>query len=300
MFFSSDGGKSWGQTTLPLTAGDTGHTDPAVDWTSDGTAWAITMGVTATGFVLRSYNSTDGGATWNFEATPSGTQTNVDREIMWTDHSPTSPFKDQIYVIWHTGVPAFVARRTAGAGGTWQGPVQISGAEQTGNAIGCDIKTNSAGDVFAFYPDADGSGKLRLAKSTDGGATFKSPRNDGTGFVQIASLFATTRRLSIPSDRADIARGARVLMSGGTFRTATKDLVYLVWPDLSGAAGCTTGAGPGGNAASTCKTRSSGRRCAGHSRSETGSPCCTTGRSRHRGRRSSGRQTAGCSGCRAA
>jgi len=254
-FFSSDGGKSWGQTTLPLTAGDTGHTDPAVDWTSDGTAWAITMGVTPAGFVLRSYNSPDGGQTWNFEATPSGAQTNVDRESMWTDHSPASPYKDQIYLIWHTGVPAFVARRTAGSGGAWQAPKQISGIEQTGNAIGCDIKTNSAGDVFAFYPDADGSGKLRLAKSTDGGANFQSPRKDGTGFVQIASLFATTRRLSIPSDRADIARGARVLMSGGAYRTATKDLVYLVWPDLSGEAGCTTGAGPGGNAASACKTR---------------------------------------------
>jgi hypothetical protein len=254
-FFSSDGGKSWGQTVLPLTGSDTFHSDPAVDWTSDGTAWAITMGLSSSATVLQSYKSTDGGATWSFEATASGSDTNVDREIMWTDHSPTSPFKDQIYLIWHSGVPAFVARRTAGAGGSWQTPVQISGSEQTGNAIGCDIKTNSAGDVFAFYPDADGSGKLRLAKSTDGGATFKSPRNDGTGFVQIASLFATTRRLSIPSDRADTGRGARVFMSGGAFRTATKDLVYLVWPDLSGQTGCTSGAGPGSNAASTCKTR---------------------------------------------
>ena len=174
---------------------------------------------------------------------------------MWTDHSPTSPFKDQIYLIWHQGVPGFVARRTAGSGGAWQAPVQISGAEQTGSAIGADIKTNSAGDVFAFYPDPDGSGKLRLAKSIDGGATFQSPRKDGTGFVQIASLFATTRRLSIPSDDASVTRGARVFVSGGAYRTATKDLVYQVWPDLSGEAGCTTGAGPGANAASTCKTR---------------------------------------------
>ena len=254
-FYSSDGGISWGQTSLPLTGADTFHSDPAVDWTSDGTAWAITIGISPTAAVLRSYNSPDGGQTWNFEATPSGAQTNVDREIMWTDHSPTSPFKDQIYLIWHQGVPGFVARRTAGSGGNWQAPVQISGAEQTSSAIGADIKTNSAGDVFAFYPDPDGSGKLRLAKSTDGGATFQSPRKDGTGFVQIASLFATTRRLSIPSDDAAVSRGARVFVSGGAYRTATKDLVYQVWPDLSGEAGCATGAGPGSNAASTCKTR---------------------------------------------
>ena len=254
-FYSSDGGASWGQTVLPLTGSDTFHSDPAVDWTSDGTAWAITIGIAGATLVLRCYKSTDGGATWNFDSTPSGSQTAVDREIMWTDHSPTSPYRDQIYVIWHQGAPGFVARRTAGASGSWQAPVQITGAEQTSSAIGCDIKTNSAGDVFAFYPDPDGSGKLRLAKSTDGGATFASPKLDGTGFVQIASLFATTRRLSIPSDRADIARGARVFMSGGAYRTATKDLAYAVWPDLSGETGCTTGAGPGGNAASTCKTR---------------------------------------------
>jgi hypothetical protein len=254
-FYSSDGGVSWGQTSLPLTGADTFHSDPAVDWTSDGTAWAITIGISATALVLRCYKSTDGGATWNFDSTPSGAQTNVDREIMWTDHSPTSPYKDQIYVIWHQGVPGFVARRTAGASGSWQAPVQISGVEQTGSAIGADIKTNSAGDVFAFYPDPDGSGKLRLAKSTDGGATFQSPRLDGTGFVQIASLFATTRRLSIPSDDAFVSRGARVYMSGGVYRTATKNLAYVMWADLSGEPGCTTGAGPGANAASTCKTR---------------------------------------------
>ncbi len=254
-FYSSDGGTTWGQTRLGLTGSDTFHSDPAVDWTSDGTAWSITIGLAPTANVLRCYKSTDDGQTWNFDSTPSGTQNNVDREIMWVDHSPTSPYKDQIYVIWHQGVPGFVAVRTAGAGGSWQTPVQISGSEQTGSAIGADIKTNSFGDVFAFYPDPDGSGKLRLAKSTDGGTTFKSPRNDGTGFIEIATLFATTRRLSIPSDRADISRGARVFVSGGAFRNATKDLVYMVWPDLSGDSGCTTGAGPGSNASSTCKAR---------------------------------------------
>jgi hypothetical protein len=287
-FFSSDGGKSWGQTTLPLTAYDQAHSDPAVDWTSDGTAWAITLGVTRVGNLplldlghpalephdttrIRSYYSKNGGFTWNFEATPSGTHTDADREVMWTDHRPTSPYKDQIYVIWHATVPellpvkvdaAFVARRTAGAGGAWKAPVRISGDEQKGHANGCDIKTNSAGDVFAFYLDTDPEppvagfvGKLRLAKSTNGGATFTSPRNDGTHFFEIASIFATTRKLSIPSNCTDNARGARVFMSGGAFRNATKDLVYLVWPDLSGEAGCTTGAGPGSNATSTCKTR---------------------------------------------
>src|SRR5450755_679007 len=42
-FYSSDGGATWGQTSLPVVPGDSFQSDPAVDWTSDGTAWAITI-----------------------------------------------------------------------------------------------------------------------------------------------------------------------------------------------------------------------------------------------------------------
>src|SRR5262249_35181525 len=65
-FFSKDGGASWGQTTLPLLPGDSLHSDPTVDWTSDGTAWATTIGISAgsTTLQMRSYKSTDGGQTW--------------------------------------------------------------------------------------------------------------------------------------------------------------------------------------------------------------------------------------------
>ena len=79
----------------------------------------------------------------------------------------------------------------------------------------------------------------------DGGNTFSAPQ-------VIATTFATTRRLAIP---AGSARSLRVYISAGAYRTATKDMVYAVWTDLSGDAGCTTGGGPGTNAGSTCKTR---------------------------------------------
>jgi hypothetical protein len=251
-FYSCDGGVNWNQTTLPLAPGDVRHSDPAVDWTSDGIAWAFTIGI-APGAVatLRGYKSTDGGTNWTFDSTPSGSQNNVDREVMWVDHSPTSPFKDQIYVTWHNGIPQFVARRTTGAGAAWQALVQVSGAETTGQAIGGDVKTNSFGDVFVFWPDDGGSRTLYLAKSTDGGATFGAP-------ISIAAIAASTRRISIP---ADSSRQARVYASGGAYRTPTKDLVYAVWPDLKIDTsdpvdpGCNSGLGPGSNIASTCKSR---------------------------------------------
>jgi hypothetical protein len=246
-FFSTDGGATWGQSSLSLVGNDVLHSDPAVDWTSDGTAWAVTIGLSPTANRLRSYRSTDFGATWSSEGTPSGAQTNVDREVMWVDHSPSSPFRDQIYVTWHQGVPVFVGRRTPGAGGSWQTPVQVSGPETVGTGIGGDIKTNSAGDVFVFWPEDGGNRRIHVAKSSDGGVTFGVP-------VTVATVFASQRQISIPADTTP-HRMARVYVSGGAYRTASKDLVYAVWADLSGEPGCTSGLGPGSNVASTCKSR---------------------------------------------
>ena len=158
MYSSTDGGVSWGQTTLPLISGDAFASDPTADWTSDGTAWSVTIGID--GFVstlqLRAYKSTDNGATWTFDTTLSGSQSFTDKEMLWGDHSSTSPYKDNLYVIWHDDQPVYIGRRTAGA---WQTPVLVSGAETTGTGIGGDVKTNRAGVVFGTWPDT-GSQKI--------------------------------------------------------------------------------------------------------------------------------------------
>jgi hypothetical protein len=75
--YSIDSGATWGQTTLPLATGDAFHSDPTVDWTSNGTAWSTTIGINSTGTTLkiRAYLSTDGGATWALDNTFSGAQT---------------------------------------------------------------------------------------------------------------------------------------------------------------------------------------------------------------------------------
>jgi hypothetical protein len=215
--YSSDGGATWGQTTLPLVSGDSFHSDPAVDWTSDGTAWAVTLGI-ASGLKVRAYKSTTGGATWTFDGTVSGTQTNTDKEMIWVDHSASSPFKDNLYVCWHNGSPVYVNHRTAAGWGA--APLRVSGGETTGTGIGCDVKTNGAGDVFVFWPDT-GGGKILVAKSTNGGASFGAP-------VTIAATF----------DSYDIG------------------VPYVTWTDLTGVAGCASSANePGSVTASPCKTR---------------------------------------------
>jgi hypothetical protein len=242
-YWSSDGGASWSQTTLPLATGDAFHSDPTVEWTSDGTAWSTTLGInsSATQLRLRAYKSTNGGASWTLDATPSGSQTSTDKQMTWVDHSATSAFKDNVYVCWHNGTPQFVNRRTASGWGT---ALQISGSETTGTAIGCDVRTNSSGEVFVFWP-ATGNRRLLMAKSTNGGASYAAP-------VIVRTLFDSFD-IGVPSFNS---RRALIYASGGAYRTATKNLVYASWTDLTGATGCTSASNePGSNTSSTCKSR---------------------------------------------
>lgn len=245
IYRSADGGVTWAQSTLPFAPGDTSHSDPTVDFTSDGRAWSSTLGIVGGTLRLRNYFSTDNGATWTFEGTPSGSQTSVDKQIVWIDKSATSPFFGQTYAIWHNGNPAFVNRRTAGAGGTWlAAPIQVSGAESTGTAIGGDIRTNSLGEVFGFWPTTSNR-KIFMIKSTDGGNAYAAP-------VEVATTFDGFD-IGIPSFNS---RRAFIYVSGGGYRTMAKNMVYASWTDLSGEAGCTSAANePGSNVASTCKMR---------------------------------------------
>ena len=241
-YFSNDGGLTWGQSFLPLTSTDSFHSDPAVDWTSDGTAWSATIGIRGNTLKMRAYKSTDSGATWTFDNTFSGSQKNTDKELIWIDHSPTSPFKDRIYACWHNGNPAYVNVRTStGWGAT---PIQVSKTESTGTAIGCSLSSNANGDAFVFWPTT-GNSRIVVAKSTNGGSTWGTP--------VVAATSKDSYDIGIPSMAS---RRALIYVSGAAYRNVTVNNVYASWTDLTGASGCTTPANePGTNAASTCKTR---------------------------------------------
>ncbi|MBL0183156.1 MAG: T9SS type A sorting domain-containing protein [Chitinophagaceae bacterium] len=247
VYYSTNGGSSWAQTELPLTSGDSFQSDPTVDWTSDSKAWSSTLGINSAGTVLkmRNYVSSDNGATWTLDATVSGSQTAVDKQMVWVDHSSTSPYFNQQYAIWHNNNPAYMNRRTAGVAGTWlAAPIQVNGAESTGTCIGSDVKTNSFGDVFGFWPTT-GNRKILVTKSTNGGASYGTP-------VQITTTY-DSYDIGVPAFNS---RRILIYVSGGAYRTASKNMVYACWTDLSGDVGCTAAANePGSNVASTCKTR---------------------------------------------
>ena len=240
-YYSSDGGVTWGQTTLPLASGDSMHSDPTVDWSSDGTAWSTTMGINGNVLKVQSYRSTNGGATWTFDGTISGSQTNTDKQMQWIDHSATSPYANNNYVIWHNGNPAFMNRRTSSGWGT---PIQVSDSQATGTCIGSDVKTNASGDVFGFFPDT-GSRGIYVVKSVNGGASYSAP-------VKIVTTY-DSYDIGVP---AFSSRRILVYVSGGTYRNGTTNNVYALWTDLSGDTGCTAASNePGTSTSSTCKTR---------------------------------------------
>jgi hypothetical protein len=244
MSSSTDGGATWSQASLPEFTGDARQGDPTIDWTSDGTAWTVTIGIiTTTDLVMRTFKSTDQGTTWTFDSTVTTTQTNMDKQALWIDHSTTSSHTDNMYLIWHNGSPCFVSTRK-GPSGTWSAPLQISGSETTGTAIGGDIKTNANGDVFAFWPDT-GSQNLFVSKSTDGGTTFGTP-------VSIAKTNGAFQNFIPAQDN----RGCLIYLSGGAFVTSSNSFVYAVWSDLAGGTGCSSSANaPGADVTSSCKTR---------------------------------------------
>jgi len=240
-YYSSDGGVTWGQTNLPLASGDSFHSDPTVDWSSDGTAWSTTMGINGSVLKVQSYRSANGGATWSFDGTISGSQTNTDKQMEWIDHSASSPFANNNYVIWHNGNPAFMNHRTSSGWGT---PIQVSDASATGTCIGADVKTNSAGDVFGFFPDT-GSRGIFVVKSTNGGTSYATP-------VKVVTTF-DSYDIGVPSFSS---RRILLYVSGGAYKNGTTNNVYALWTDLSGDTGCTTAANePGTSTTSTCKTR---------------------------------------------
>jgi len=214
MYFSTDGGLTW--TTTPALSGGT-CCDPTVAWSSDGTiAYTATLGNCGfSGCAIWFYRSTDNGQTWGgrIDLTSSGS----DKEYIHVDTYPTSPHRDNVYLTWHDGnVLQFARSRDLGLSFD---PIQSFSSEAVG--IGSDIVTDSAGDVYYFWPGTS-SQAIWLKKSTDGGASFAA----GT------QVSATMASFDYPIPSMDtrnvfIYVAADADLTGGPFH----DSIYAAWND---------------------------------------------------------------------
>ena len=220
MWRSTDGGMSWGS-AIAL-AGTC--CDPAVGWSPDGTVGyaSALSSVVGSGTNVYFYRSTDNGASWTRSATLSNQNTS-DKEYLHVDMHATSPHKGNIYVAWHDNNIQKIARSTNG-GTAFGATLTLDGSNR---GIGSDITSDTAGNVYFFYPATSGGslGKvIRMAKSTDGGASFGS-----------ASTVSTTNAdfdFPIPameSRRAFIYVSVDTDRSGGSFNNS----LYVSWTDTS-------------------------------------------------------------------
>ncbi len=226
--FSRNGGASWTDSTMPngftrgTAFGDVARQywqasgDPSVAWDSRGNAYYSCQvfmrgpgGVTNnpdTSSAVYVFRSTgDAGASWNFTGHPAietfdttGTILN-DKPYMTIDNSPTSPFRDRIYVAW----TLFAADGTAyiyevhsdDYGQTFSSPVLVSttsslcnpGSTATpqgtcNNNQFADPFTAPNGTLYIAYSNfnttntgSDNHFQVLLTKSTNGGQSFGSP-----------------------------------------------------------------------------------------------------------------------------
>lgn len=228
-FYSSDSGATWSQTELPLAPGRAFQSDPSVAFSTDGTAWAVTLGIDnlGTSVQVQIYKSTDHGASWTFQSTIS-TGNNNDKEMLWIDTHPTSPFKDNMYVAWDVPGNGIRFARSTDKGATWSAPQSLS----TDQAIGVHLTTGPAGELYVAWPDT-ASRELRIRKSTDGGATFAS--------VRTIAVTNDSYEIVVP---AMCQRNILIYLSLGVDRSSGPRAgnVYAAWTDRNGTVadpGCT-------------------------------------------------------------
>jgi hypothetical protein len=186
-YYSRDGGQTWGASSpLPLLFQGTTYdvsSDPSVAFDSRGNVYVAyipqnidfrTSEVLADAILVA--KSTDGGATFTQLTAPAVTPGDfLDHPKVAVDHSPTSPFRDTVYMTWISEPSKdLVFSRSTDGGLTWSAPLTLDNA---GNKVQLNTQTvGPDGTVYVSYVQDDPAGHSTqfVASSTDGGVTFSS------------------------------------------------------------------------------------------------------------------------------
>ena len=161
MYSSSNGGETWTIRGVLINT----CCDPTVGWSSDGTvAYA---GALSGSLGVSFWRSIDNGQNWidRVAITNGGS----DKEFLHIDVSPTSPFRDNLYMSYHNSNVMQLARST-NRGVNWT----VTAFQQAPRGIGSDVTSDTAGNVYHFY-GAFNERRIVMIKSVDGGATHQPP-----------------------------------------------------------------------------------------------------------------------------
>lgn len=234
-YTSLDGGTTW--TGTYLGAGGNNDGDPAacINLTGRYFVGYITSG----GDQGVSYSDDQGGTWTSVVANPDGTSFNIlDKNHLWVDISPSSPYQGNIYDAWmHTDSQIHICRSITN-GTSYESDISISNGTNAGSHNqGVNIKTGPNGEVYcawAVYDSWPSDEKaIGFAKSLDGGVTWTPAvraLNNIKGIRNTGSLTQNQRSNSFPSMACDLSNGPN------------RGALYVVWTNI-GVPGTNTGPG---------------------------------------------------------
>ncbi len=223
-----NGGETWGGSVQG--AGGENSGDPTTCISLDN-RWYVN-------FIHSNYGqgvaySTNNGVSWTpkLVAPSPGGSGMLDKNHMWIDNSPSSPFVGNLYTAWTNFGGAndteIEIARTVNGGATWATPIKISGAINAGSHNqGVNIQTGPAGQVYAVWAIYDSwpsdESAMGFAKSTNGGVSYAPA-------TRIISTIRGIRTTETSKDhRVNSFPSMAVDISGGAYNGN----IYVVWANI--------------------------------------------------------------------
>jgi hypothetical protein len=174
--------------------------------------------------------SSDDGASWTGPSVITNAHgiTFNDKNAMWADKNPSSPFYGRLYSssTQFRGVPGLaepiVTAYSADGGRTWSVPKQLSAASNnriTGGRQGSAVRTDGRGRVYVTWEDG---GNQVYAVSDDGGVSYSRPAAIGPVADLVDPIPGSNfRNDSFLSLAADPRSGSSTLYAAWVNRTST-------------------------------------------------------------------------------
>lgn len=233
--YSFDGGEIWEGELQG--AGGNNSGDPAALIGRNG-RWFIGYIRNSGQWVSYSDNQGDSWTALQVAAAPSGFSSLLDKNHMWIDNSPSSPYEGYLYDAWTTfggqNDNDIEIASSSTNGESWTPPVNISNNLNAGShSQGVNITTGPGGEAYALFAIYDNwpsdEDALALARSFDGGATWESFRIlENIRGIRTSETSKNMRVNSFPVITADISNGPN------------RGTLYAVWANI-GYPGINTG-----------------------------------------------------------
>jgi hypothetical protein len=175
--------------------------------------------------------SDDMGESWTTRTIAANPGEAADKNHMWIDNSPDSPYEGNLYVAWTDFGGAnygdIVLSRSSNDGDNWSPVINISSATG-GFKQGVNLQTGPEGEVYAVWAEYYGGDNVHdedaiaFARSIDGGETWEPAytiKSDIRG-IRGTGVHAGIRVNSFPVMAVDISEGSR------------RGNIYIVWANI--------------------------------------------------------------------